>query len=69
MRLLTEEEANKETDVFVGMWRPPLPEVEAQFSPELTIGMRRGSQELRDAWLRGDWDKPLYKRIIETPCA
>mgnify|MGYP001617171008 CR=1 FL=1 len=65
MKLIDESEADKSKDVFVGMWRPPFPEVEAKFDPRLTIGMRRGSQELRDAYLRGYFDEPLYKRILD----
>ena len=65
MKLLTEEEADKTKDVFVGMWRPPYQEVEAIFRG-CTIGRRPGSQELRDDYLRGEFDKPLYKRIIEN---
>ncbi len=63
MKLIEESEANKATDVFAGMWRPPYPEVEAQFVG-VTIGRRPGSQELRDSYLRGDFDKPLYRRVI-----
>jgi hypothetical protein len=69
MKLLTQEEANKETDVFVGMWRAPYPEIEARFKgitvnypPSYVVG----TKELRDAYLRGDFDEPLYRRVIES---
>lgn len=68
MKLKTESEANKDTDVFVGMWRPPYPEVEARYKG-CTIGRRPGSRELRDDYLRGDFDEPLYRCVLETPNA
>ena len=64
MKLLTADEADKTKDVFVGMWRPPYPEVEARYKT-CTIGRRPGSQELRDDYLRGEFDEPLYKRVVE----
>jgi len=63
MKLLTQEEADKESCVFVGMWRPPFYEVQGQHS-ENTYRMTPESTELRQCYLRGDFDEPLYKRVV-----
>lgn len=68
MRLLTQDEADKQTDIFVGMWRPPYPDIENKFKG-CTYGMFPGSKELRDAYLRGDFDEPLYRRIDLSPAS
>lgn len=64
MKLVTQDEASKDKDVFVGMWRPPFPDVENRYK-NCTIGYRPGSPDLRAAYLRGDFDEPIYKRVIE----
>lgn len=84
-RLLTEKEADKTKDVFVGYWKPPFHEVlkSIKLRPELFYsstdqrpsgwltddggfgGFFRRESEIREAWLCGDWDIALYKRIIE----
>jgi len=69
MKLLTQDEANKETDVFVGMWRPPFPEVTASFkgcTVNYPPSYVPGSKGLREAYLAGEFDEPLYRRVIEA---
>lgn len=64
MKLHTADEADKTKDIFVGMWRPPYAEVENMHVGN-TIGRFPGSKELRDAYLRGEYDEPLYRRVVD----
>lgn len=62
MTLLTADEADKTKDIFVGMWRPPLAEVAEKYK-SITIGEWRPAV-IRQAWLQGDFDEPLYRRLV-----
>lgn len=64
MKLLTQDEADKTRDVFVGMWRPPYEEILNRHKG-ITIDRFPGSKLLREDYLRGEFDEPLYKRITE----
>lgn len=70
--LVTQAEADKTKDVFVGMWRPPFPEVHERFrSPDGRYILRRNSSQyyteetLREEWLGCRFDEPLFKRMVE----
>ena len=82
MNLITEEEADKTRDVFVGMWRPPLAEVirSVKIVPGIFNGQNsRGFLEngkamgffwdetrIKECWLMGDFDSALYRRIVDS---
>lgn len=62
MKLIPESEADKTKDVFVGMWRPPFPQIQKGYEG-CTIGRTPWSEELRSAYLSGEFDSCLYKRV------
>lgn len=59
MKLIPASQANKETDIFVGMWRPPYHEILKRYE-RITI-----DRPTREKYLAGDYDEPLYQRIID----
>jgi len=63
MKLHTQDESDKTKDIFVGTWRPPYPEILERFK-NVTVGLFPGSALLREQYLRGDFDEPLYRRLV-----
>jgi len=67
-QLVFESEASPETHVFAGMWRPPLSNVCNGVSGCLHVvggGTYWTQEQIRTGWMNGDFDRPLYKKIIE----